>query len=121
MVFLLLILLACINSYYKCSNSVLHFLKRKSYPVLVHNKALDYHNMKVSDLFIKCLEDEGVEYIFGLPGEETSDLMISLLDSKIKFILVRHEQGAAFMADVYGRLAQKVGVCLSTLEPVPQT
>ena len=74
--------------------------------------------MKVSDLFIKCLEDEGVEYIFGLPGEETSDLMISLLDSKkIKFILVRHEQGAAFMADVYGRLTQKVGVCLSTLGP----
>jgi acetolactate synthase I/II/III large subunit len=72
--------------------------------------------MKASDLFIKCLEDEGVEYIFGLPGEETNDLMISLLDSKkIKFILVRHEQGAAFMADVYGRLTQKVGVCLSTL------
>jgi acetolactate synthase I/II/III large subunit len=74
--------------------------------------------MKASDLFIKCLEDEGVEYIFGLPGEETNDLMISLLDSKkIKFILVRHEQGAAFMADVYGRLTQKVGVCLSTLGP----
>jgi acetolactate synthase-1/2/3 large subunit len=83
----------------------------------VLNKVLDYHNMKVSDLFIKCLEDEDVEYIFGLPGEETSDLMISLLDSKIKFILVRHEQGAAFMADVYGRLTQKVGVCLSTLGP----
>jgi len=74
--------------------------------------------MKASDLFIKCLEEEGVEYIFGLPGEETSDLMISLLDSKkIKFILVRHEQGAAFMADVYGRLTQKVGPCLSTLGP----
>ena len=74
--------------------------------------------MKASDLFIKCLEDEGVKYIFGLPGEETSDLMISLLDSKkIKFILVRHEQGAAFMADVYGRLTQKVGICLSTLGP----
>ena len=74
--------------------------------------------MKASDLFIKCLEEEGVEYIFGLPGEETSDLMISLLDSKkIKFILVRHEQGAAFMADVYGRLTQKVGLCLSTLGP----
>jgi acetolactate synthase I/II/III large subunit len=73
--------------------------------------------MKASDLFIKCLEDEGVEYIFGMPGEETNDLMISLLDSKIKFILVRHEQGAAFMADVYGRLTHKVGVCLSTLGP----
>jgi acetolactate synthase I/II/III large subunit len=74
--------------------------------------------MKASDLFIKCLEDEGVEYIFGMPGEETNDLMISLQDSKkIKFILVRHEQGAAFMADVYGRLTHKVGVCLSTLGP----
>jgi acetolactate synthase-1/2/3 large subunit len=73
--------------------------------------------MKASDLFIRCLEAEGVEYIFGLPGEETSDLMISLLNSKIKFILVRHEQGAAFMADMYGRLTQKVGVCLSTLGP----
>jgi acetolactate synthase I/II/III large subunit len=74
--------------------------------------------MKASDLFVKCLESEDVEYIFGLPGEETNDLMISLLDSKkIKFILVRHEQGAAFMADVYGRLTQKVGVCLSTLGP----
>jgi acetolactate synthase I/II/III large subunit len=73
--------------------------------------------MKASDLFIRCLEAEGVEYIFGLPGEETSDLMISLLNSKIKFILVRHEQGSAFMADMYGRLTQKVGVCLSTLGP----
>ena len=73
--------------------------------------------MKASDLFVKCLEEEGVEYIFGLPGEETNDLMMSLLDSKIKFILVRHEQAAAFMADVYGRVTQKVGVCLSTLGP----
>jgi acetolactate synthase-1/2/3 large subunit len=74
--------------------------------------------MKASDLFVKCLEAEGVEYIFGLPGEETNDLMISLADSsKIKFVLTRHEQGAAFMADVYGRLIQKVGVCLSTLGP----
>jgi acetolactate synthase I/II/III large subunit len=73
--------------------------------------------MKASDLFIRCLESEGVEYIFGLPGEETNDLMFSVLNSQIKFILVRHEQGAAFMADVYGRLTQKVGVCLSTLGP----
>jgi acetolactate synthase-1/2/3 large subunit len=72
---------------------------------------------KASDLFVKCLEAEGVEYIFGLPGEETNDIMMSLLDSKIKFILVRHEQAAAFMADVYGRITQKVGVCLSTLGP----
>src|ERR671931_1564303 len=74
--------------------------------------------MKASDLFVKCLEVEGVEYIFGLPGEETNDIMMSLLDSKkITFILVRHEQAAAFMADVYGRITQKVGVCLSTLGP----
>jgi acetolactate synthase-1/2/3 large subunit len=73
--------------------------------------------MKASDLFVKCLESEGVEYIFGLPGEETNDIMISLLDSKIKFILVRHEQAAAFMVDVYGRITQNVGVCLSTLGP----
>ena len=70
---------------------------------------------KASDLFVKCLEAEDVEYIFGLPGEETNDLMMSLLDSEIKFVLVRHEQAAAFMADVYGRITQKVGVCLSTL------
>ena len=75
------------------------------------------NDMKASDLFIRCLESEGVEYIFGLPGEETNDLMFSLAHSQIKFILVRHEQGAAFMADVYGRLTQKVGVCLSTLGP----
>lgn len=73
--------------------------------------------MKASDLLVKCLENEGVEYIFGLPGEENSDFCISLLDSKIKFILVRHEQSAAFMADVYGRITPKVGVCLATLGP----
>lgn len=73
--------------------------------------------LKASDLLVKCLEAEGVEYIFGVPGEENADLMMSLSESKIKFILTRHEQGAAFMADVYGRLTGKVGVCLSTLGP----
>jgi len=73
--------------------------------------------MKASDLFVKCLEAEGVEYIFGVPGEENADVMISLMDSKIKFVLTRHEQGAAFMADVYGRLTGKAGVCLATLGP----
>ena len=73
--------------------------------------------MKASDLFIRSLEAEGVEYVFGIPGEETSDLIMSLLDSKIKFVLVRHEQAAAFMADMYGRQTQNVGVCLSTLGP----
>ena len=73
--------------------------------------------MKASELFIRCLENEGVEYIFGIPGEENLDVMDALLDSSIKFITVRHEQGAAFMADVYGRLTGKAGVCLSTLGP----
>ena len=73
--------------------------------------------MKASDLFVKCLENEGVEYIFGIPGEENADFVMSLAESKIKFILTRHEQGAAFMADVYGRLTGKVGVCLATLGP----
>lgn len=73
--------------------------------------------MKASELFVRCLENEGVEYIFGIPGEENIDVMDALLDSKIKFITVRHEQGAAFMADVYGRLTGRAGVCLATLGP----
>ena len=73
--------------------------------------------MKAAELFIKCLENEGVEYIFGIPGEENLDVMDALLDSSIKFITTRHEQGAAFMADVYGRLTGKAGVCLATLGP----
>ena len=73
--------------------------------------------MKGSELFVKCLENEGVEYIFGIPGEETLDLMDSLSRSDIKFIVVRHEQTAAFMADVCGRLTGRPGVCLSTLGP----
>ena len=73
--------------------------------------------MKAAELFIKCLENEGVEYIFGIPGEENLDVMDALLDSKIQFITTRHEQGGAFMADVYGRLTGKAGVCLATLGP----
>ncbi|MEE8365586.1 MAG: acetolactate synthase large subunit [Gammaproteobacteria bacterium] len=73
--------------------------------------------MKASDLFIRCLENEGVEYIFGIPGEENLDVMDSMIGSTIKFITTRHEQGAAFMADVYGRLTGKAGVCLATLGP----
>ena len=74
--------------------------------------------MKASDLFIKALEEEGVEYIFGIPGEENLDFLNSLKDSKkIKLILTRHEQGAGFMASTLGRLTGKVGVCLSTLGP----
>ena len=73
--------------------------------------------MKASDLFIKALENEGVEYIFGIPGEENLDLLESLRSSKIKLILTRHEQGAGFMAATYGRLTGKPGVCLATLGP----
>lgn len=73
--------------------------------------------MKASDLFLRCLEAEGVEYIFGVPGEENADMMMSLLDSPIEFVICRHEQGAAFIADVYGRLTGKPGVCLGTLGP----
>jgi len=73
--------------------------------------------MKAAQLFVKCLENEGVEYIFGIPGEENLDMMDALLDSKIQFITTRHEQGAAFMADVYGRLTGRAGVCLATLGP----
>lgn len=73
--------------------------------------------MKAAVLFVKCLEHEGVEYIFGIPGEENLDLMDALLDSNIRFITTRHEQGAAFMADVYGRLSGRAGVCLATLGP----
>jgi acetolactate synthase-1/2/3 large subunit len=73
--------------------------------------------LKASDLLVQCLENERVEYVFGLPGEETLDVLDSLHASRIKFIPVRHEQGAAFMADVYGRLTGRAGVCLSTLGP----
>jgi acetolactate synthase-1/2/3 large subunit len=73
--------------------------------------------MKASELLIRCLENEGVKLLFGLPGEETLDVMDALLDSRIRFIETRHEQGAAFMADVYGRLSGRAGVCLATLGP----
>jgi acetolactate synthase-1/2/3 large subunit len=74
--------------------------------------------MKASDLLVQCLETEGIEYIFGVPGEENADFMMSLEESKtIKFILTRHEQGAAFMAEIYGRLTGNPAGCLGTLGP----
>ncbi len=73
--------------------------------------------MKASDLLVACLEVEGVDHVFGLPGEELEDLLFSLRGSDIEFIPVRHEQGAAFMADVHGRLTGEAGVCLATLGP----
>lgn len=73
--------------------------------------------MKASDLFVKCLENEGVKYIFGVPGEENLDFLESLKDSNIELILTRHEQPAGFMAATLGRLTGQPGVCLSTLGP----
>ncbi len=73
--------------------------------------------MKASDLLVRCLEEEGIEYIFGVPGEENADFMMSLEGSSIQFILTRHEQGAAFMAGVYGRLTGHPAGCLGTLGP----
>src|SRR5499433_2950591 len=73
--------------------------------------------MKASDLIVQCLENEGVRYVFGLPGEEILDILDSLLGSAITFVPTRHEQGAAFMADAYGRLTGRAGVCLATLGP----
>ncbi|WP_199543978.1 acetolactate synthase large subunit [Paraburkholderia kururiensis] len=73
--------------------------------------------MKASDLFVKALEAEGVEYVFGIPGEENLDLLESLRRSKIRLVVTRHEQAAGFMAATYGRLTGRTGVCLATLGP----
>ncbi|HXX53006.1 MAG TPA: acetolactate synthase large subunit [Thermodesulfovibrionales bacterium] len=73
--------------------------------------------MKASELIMRCLEREGVQYIFGLPGEENIDLLEAMLSSQIQFVLTRDERGAAFMANVWGRLSGRPGVCLSTLGP----
>jgi acetolactate synthase-1/2/3 large subunit len=73
--------------------------------------------MKAAELLVRCLENEGVQWIFGVPGEETLEVTDALLDSRIRFVETRHEQGAAFMADVHGRLSGRAGVCLSTLGP----
>jgi acetolactate synthase-1/2/3 large subunit len=72
---------------------------------------------KASDLFVQCLEEEGVEYVFGVPGEENLDFLDSLSRSSIRLVLTRHEQGAGFMAANYGRHTGKTGVCLATLGP----
>ena len=73
--------------------------------------------MKTSDLFVKCLEAEGVRLIYGIPGEENADFVMSLEQSSIELVLTRHEQGAAFMAEVHGRLTGEPGLCLGTLGP----
>ena len=68
--------------------------------------------MKASELFVNCLEAEGVEYVFGIPGEETLEILNAVSSSKIKFILTRDERWAAFMANAYGRLSGSPGICL---------
>lgn len=73
--------------------------------------------MKASDLLVRCLEGEGITHVFGVPGEENADFMLSLQDSRIRFVLTRHEQGAAFMAEAFGRLTGNPAVCLGTLGP----
>src|ERR1700737_3267819 len=72
---------------------------------------------KASEVFVECLESEGVKYVFGIPGEETLDLNESLANSSVTFVPVRHEQGGAYMADMYARLTGRAGVCLGTLGP----
>ncbi len=73
--------------------------------------------MTAAELFVKCLKAEGTRYVFGVPGEENEDLLFALDDSPIEFVPCRHEQGAAFIANVWGRLTGRAGVCLSTLGP----
>ena len=73
--------------------------------------------MKGSELLVRCLERERVNLVFGVPGEECSDLLLALEGSQTRFVTCRHEQGAAFMADMVGRLTGEAGVCLSTLGP----
>src|SRR5258708_39892565 len=73
--------------------------------------------MTGAELLVRCLENEGLEHMFGVPGEENIAVLEAVLDSKIRFFQTRHEQGAAFMADVQGRLTGKASVCLATLGP----
>jgi len=79
--------------------------------------AMSQRSRRASDVFVECLEAEGVKYVFGIPGEETLDLNESLANSSVTFVPVRHEQGGAYMADMYGRLTGRAGVCLGTLGP----
>src|SRR2546427_12568107 len=73
--------------------------------------------MNAAQLLVSCLESEGVRFAFGIPGEENLELMDALRGTSVRFILTRHEGAAAFMADVYGRLSRRAGVCLATLGP----
>jgi acetolactate synthase I/II/III large subunit len=100
--------------YYKAANSVSLRGKQR----IIADRDKGGTSMKASDLLVKCLETEGITYIFGVPGEENADFMMSLEQSgSIRFVLTRHEQGAAFMAEVYGRLTGNPAGCLGTLGP----
>ncbi len=90
---------------------------KKPAPARQAAPATQPRTQSAAELLVRCLENEGVEYIYGIPGEENIDVMDALLSSSIKFVTCHHEQGAAFMADVYGRLTGKAGVCMSTLGP----
>ena len=84
---------------------------------IMEEKKCESTQNTVAEVLVKCLENEGVKYVFGIPGEENLDMMNALEKSDIRVVVVRHEQGAAFMADMYGRLMGKAGVCFSTLGP----
>jgi len=73
--------------------------------------------LSVADLLVRCLEQEGVTVVFGIPGEENIGLVDTLARSPIRYVLVRHEQAASFMAEIYGRLTGRAGVCSATLGP----
>src|SRR5215211_6460811 len=77
----------------------------------------DTARQTAAELIVRCLDNEGVEYVFGIPGEENIHLVDALDGSQIRYILVRHEQAASFMAEIYGRLTGKAGVCSATLGP----
>ena len=77
----------------------------------------DVISPSVAQLIVQCLEAEGVEYVFGIPGEENIQLVNALSKSSIRYLLTRHEQAASFMAEIYGRLTGKAGVCSATLGP----
>lgn len=91
--------------------------RRKAEDAVQQTSGEKEQQMNAAEVLVKCLENEGVKYVFGIPGEENLDMMNALEKSSIRVIIVRHEQGAAFMADVYGRLTGKAGVCFSTLGP----
>jgi len=74
-------------------------------------------SITAAQLLVQCLENEGVKYAFGIPGEENIHVIDALDNSSIRFVLVRHEQAASFMADIYGRLTDQAGVCIGTLGP----